>query len=43
MKSKFNIYYESVINDLANLEELENEPEQELCSFEEFRHVLKRI
>lgn len=43
MKSKFDIYYESVISDLNNLDDLEKEPVQKLCSFEHFRHYLKRI
>ena len=41
MKDKFTILYESIIDDLNSLEDLENEPKKEYKSYEEFRHFCK--
>ena len=42
-KTKFDILYESIIDELNSLEDLETEVEQEYKSFNEFKQFCKRL
>lgn len=43
MKNKFDILYESIIDELNSLTELESDIEKEYKSFDEFKHFCKQL